>query len=155
MVKTCTKENYIKFVLYWTQHPESSWFNSQSKQVCLHHQHQLWQNCCVYMQTKQLSVTNCKTLFRKHDLSPSVLCPEMFQGFLSCLYCSIPKFSVLHLVFNVFTHEIFPGPYYSCWSSSYVGRTMTAPFQLLRIFCFHDKCLFIVSVTLFTFLPGV
>jgi len=68
MVKTCSKENYIKLVLYWTQHPESTWFNSQSKQVCLHHQHQLLQNCCVYIQTKQLSVTNCKTLIKKHDL---------------------------------------------------------------------------------------
>lgn len=59
MVKTCTEENYIKLVLYWTKLQESCWFNSQQIHIS---------PSSAPTGTKQLSVTNCTTLIRKHTL---------------------------------------------------------------------------------------
>ena len=60
------RKNYMKFFGDISQ--GSHWLDLHSKQACVHHQHKLQANCCIYIQTKQLYVTNYTTLIRKHDL---------------------------------------------------------------------------------------
>jgi hypothetical protein len=43
------RKDQMKFVLVWSHHHGICWFNLQNKWVCLHYEHKLQQNQCIYI----------------------------------------------------------------------------------------------------------